>query len=108
MPAALHVYTHNCRLDADSCNFNPHADLCRVVRDTFDPTTEDSDSGWVTGAGMGSFQVQCAVPILARWLARCKTDWRWQCAQAALHLSAVVANLEQRSPSGIPDAVPDQ
>ncbi len=31
---------------------------CRVVHDSFEPTMEDSDTGWVTGAGMGAFQVR--------------------------------------------------
>lgn len=33
-----------------------------VVRDTFDPTIEDSDTGWVTGAGMGAFQLRVGQP----------------------------------------------
>ena len=39
---------------------------CRVVRNTFDPTIEDSDTGWVTGAGMGAFQV--LVPLSMTYL----------------------------------------
>ncbi len=31
--------------------------VCRVVSGAFEPTAENSDSGWVTADGMGAFQV---------------------------------------------------
>ena len=39
--------------------FNKHTlfELRRVVSGAFEPTAENSDSGWVTADGMGAFQV---------------------------------------------------
>lgn len=33
-----------------------------MVRDSFEPTAESSDTGWVTGAGMGALQLRVGQP----------------------------------------------
>lgn len=33
-----------------------------MIHDTFEPTAENSDTGWVTGSGMGALQLRVGQP----------------------------------------------